>query len=119
MKGNITRRGKTSSRVKFDVGFDPITGKRKYHTETLRGAKSDAVNLLAKRISEQAEGQLVERTALPPRHFCSPLVVGDRTSLNLSQDARALCGAHRAAHHSPTRRDRNTEAPRTAYRRLL
>jgi len=50
MKGNITRRGKTSSRVKFDVGFDPITGKRKYHTETLRGAKSDAVNLLAKRI---------------------------------------------------------------------
>jgi hypothetical protein len=75
MKGNITRRGKTSSRVKFDVGFDPITGKRKYHTETLRGAKSDAVNLLAKRISEQAEGQLVERTALPlatfARHWLS------------------------------------------------
>jgi hypothetical protein len=119
MKGNITRRGKTSSRVKFDVGFDPITGKRKYHTETLRGAKSDAVNLLAKRISEQAEGQLVERTALPlatfARHWLS-VIAPVSTS---PQDARALCGAHRAAHHSPTRRDRNTEAPRTAYRRLL
>jgi hypothetical protein len=112
MKGNITRRGKTSSRVKFDVGFDPIT-------ETLRGAKSDAVNLLAKRISEQAEGQLVERTALPlatfARHWLS-VIAPVSTS---PQDARALCGAHRAAHHSPTRRDRNTEAPRTAYRRLL
>ena len=75
MKGNITRRGKTSWRIKFDVGFDPITGKRKYHTETVRGARSNAVNLLAKRISEQAEGQLVERTALPlvtyARHWLS------------------------------------------------
>src|SRR5262245_26482199 len=65
MRGNITRRGKASWRIKFDVGHDPVTGQRKYHTETVRGDRSQAVTALARRITECAEGQLVERTALP------------------------------------------------------
>lgn len=65
MRGNITRRGKTSWRIKFDVGYDPVTGHRKAHIETVRGTRADAVTVLAKRITEHAEGQLVERTALP------------------------------------------------------
>src|SRR5262245_22574536 len=64
MTGNITRRGRSSWRIKFDVDHDPITGRRKYHTETVRGTKADAVTLLAKRIAERGEGQLVERNSL-------------------------------------------------------
>jgi len=64
MRGNITRRGKASWRIKFEIEGDAVTGKRKYHVETVRGTKADAVNLLAKRLAERGDGQLVERTAL-------------------------------------------------------
>lgn len=63
MKGNITRRGKSSWRIKFDVGHDAETGRRKYHFETIRGTKADAAALLAKRMVERAEGQFVERSS--------------------------------------------------------
>jgi integrase len=64
MRGNITRRGKSSWRIKFDVCYDATTGKRKYHVETVRGSKADAVTLLSKRLAERGEGQLVERTTI-------------------------------------------------------
>jgi integrase len=62
MRGNITRRGKSSWRIKFDHGFDLTTGKRLTHFETVRGSKRDAVNLLTKRLAERGEGQLVRPT---------------------------------------------------------
>ena len=31
MRGNISRRGKRSWRIKFDLGTDPVTGKRQRH----------------------------------------------------------------------------------------
>jgi integrase len=64
MRGNITRRGKSSWRIKFDIGHDPLTGKRRYHTETIRGTKADAVTLISRRLAERGEGQLVERNAI-------------------------------------------------------
>ena len=64
MRGNITRRGKSSWRIKFDVCYDATTGKRKYHVEMVRGSKADAVTLLSKRLAERGEGQLVERTTI-------------------------------------------------------
>ena len=41
MRGNITRRGKTSWRLKFDVGVD-AAGKRVIEYETVRGTKKGA-----------------------------------------------------------------------------
>jgi integrase len=64
MAGNITRRGKASWRIKFDTGHDAVTGRRKYHLETVHGSKADAVTLLGKRIAERGEGQLVHRTSI-------------------------------------------------------
>ena len=40
MKGNLTRRGKNSWRLKFEAGRDPITGKRFTKYVTLKGAKA-------------------------------------------------------------------------------
>jgi hypothetical protein len=41
MKGNITRRGKNSFRLKFDAGND-ANGKRKIQYHTFRGTKREA-----------------------------------------------------------------------------
>jgi integrase len=62
MRGNITRRGKHSWRIKFELAPDPVTGKRRYHIETVRGTKKEAEHLLAKRINELAEGRYVTPT---------------------------------------------------------
>ena len=62
MRGTILKRGVGSWRVKFDLGDDPTTGKRRYHQETVKGTKTAAQKVLAKRLVEFSEGQLVDRT---------------------------------------------------------
>jgi integrase len=42
MKGNITRRGKKSWRLKFDIGRDPATGARDIRYHTVKGTRQDA-----------------------------------------------------------------------------
>ena len=61
--GSVIKRGKSSWRVKLDAGHD-TNGKRKYHVETVRGSKADANAVLAKRVAERGEGQLIERSAV-------------------------------------------------------
>ena len=56
MRGNITRRGKSSWRLKYDVG----TGsERKIAYVTVRGTRKQAEAELAKRLTELAEGRYV------------------------------------------------------------
>ena len=59
MKGNITRRGRNSWRLKFEVGRDPLTNKRRTEYLTLRGTKKDAQAELARRLAEVADGNHV------------------------------------------------------------
>jgi integrase len=59
VRGSITRRGKQSWRLKFDVGVDPA-GKRKIAYITVRGNKRDAQNKLAELISSVGKGDYVE-----------------------------------------------------------
>lgn len=60
MRGNISRRGKNSWRLKYDVG----TGtERKIAYVTVRGTRKQAEAELAKRLTELAEGRYVARSA--------------------------------------------------------
>ena len=59
MKGAIIRRGKTSWRLKFDVGRDG-SGKRKIRYVTVRGKRQDAERELAKLLNSHHEGTDVE-----------------------------------------------------------
>ena len=59
-EGNITRRGKNSWRLKFDVGRDPETGKRHTIFVTVRGTKKDAERELRKRLTAVDEGIVIE-----------------------------------------------------------
>src|SRR5687768_8918424 len=60
MRGNITRRGKTSWRLKFDLSRDPATGKRLTRLVTVRGKRQDAERELTRLLSAAESGTLVE-----------------------------------------------------------
>lgn len=62
MRGNITRRGKASWRLKFDLGTDPATGKRNTQLVTVRGTKKQAEAELNKRLNQIEEGTFVEKS---------------------------------------------------------
>lgn len=62
MRGNITRRGKGSWRLKFDLGTDPATGKRNTQFVTVRGTKKEAEAELNRRLNQVEEGTFVEKT---------------------------------------------------------
>ena len=64
MRGHIQRRGKKSWRLKFDVGIDPLTGKRKTRFVTVRGTRKDAEKELARFIHEIGEGTFVDPSKL-------------------------------------------------------
>jgi integrase len=60
MKGNITRRGKRSWRIKFDIGIDHLTGKRQTRYVTVQGTKKEAETEAAKIIAGLSAGTYVE-----------------------------------------------------------
>lgn len=60
MKGNLTRRGKSSWRLKFDDGTDPVTGKRLTRYHTLHGTKAQAQADAAKIIASSVSGSYVD-----------------------------------------------------------
>jgi integrase len=60
MRGNITRRGKSSWRLKIERESD-TPGKRKYFTETVRGKRQDAEKRLTELLGQTDAGTLVDR----------------------------------------------------------
>lgn len=62
MRGNITKRGKGSWRLKFDLGVDDATGQRNTQFVTVRGTKKEAEAELNRRLHQVEEGSFVERS---------------------------------------------------------
>jgi integrase len=62
MRGNITRRGKASWRLKFDISVDAVTGKRRIEFVTVRGTKKQAEAELARRLHQVDGGNYVANT---------------------------------------------------------
>jgi integrase len=60
VKGNLTRRGKNSWRLKFESGHDPETGKRLTKYVTLKGTKAQAQAEAAKIIASTVTGEFVD-----------------------------------------------------------
>ena len=58
-RGNITRRGKTSWRLKLDLPSN-APGKRKIHYETVKGRRQDAERRLTQLLAAADAGTLVE-----------------------------------------------------------
>jgi integrase len=64
MRGNITRRGAKSWRLKFDIGRDPVTNKRDTRTITVRGTRKAAQAELARLLAALGTGTFVEQSTL-------------------------------------------------------
>jgi integrase len=60
MKGNLTRRGKASWRLKFDAGRDPATNKRNVKYITLKGSKREAEAQAAKILASVVTDQFID-----------------------------------------------------------
>lgn len=70
MRGNITKRGKGSWRIKFDAGTDPATGKRNTQFVTVRGTKKEAEAELSRRLAQVDEGEFVAKSATTVTEYC-------------------------------------------------
>ena len=87
MRGNITRRGKASWRLKFDLGTDPVTGKRLTQFATVRGTKKEAEAELNKRLNQVDEGTLRRALGCHRGRLCPTLDDGHRPGQDSGEDA--------------------------------
>jgi integrase len=69
MKGNLTRRGKSSWRLKFDIGRDPVTDQRTTKFVTLRGTKAQARAEAIRIIASATTGAYVDPSRLTVGEF--------------------------------------------------
>lgn len=67
--GHVRRRGKSSWELKFEVGRDPGTGKRKIAYHTFRGTKRDAQIKLAELVTAVGGGSYVEPNKITVAEF--------------------------------------------------
>jgi integrase len=97
MRGNITRRGKVSWRIKFDVGTDPETGKRVISYKTVHGTRRQAEAELAKRLNDFSEGRYVvptvETVETYARHWLENIAPASRAAITVER-YRTILRAH-------------------------
>lgn len=63
-KGSITRRGKHSWRIKYELARDPVTGERRTAYLTVRGTRADADKALREALYKQDKGIAVDPARL-------------------------------------------------------
>jgi integrase len=97
MRGSTTKRGKHSWRIKFELAPDPVTYKRRFHMETVRGTKREAEDLLAKRVNELGEGRYVapttETVATYATHWLENIAPATRSAITVER-YRTLLRTH-------------------------
>src|SRR5690348_14951059 len=62
MKGHIRRRGERSWEIKFDLGADPLTGKRLTRYQSFKGTKREAEKKLLELLGQAEAGALLKRS---------------------------------------------------------
>jgi integrase len=100
MKGNLTRRGERSWRLKFDAGRDPATGKRATRYLTLKGSKAEAQREAAKILGSVATGQFVDPDRVTVGGFCDRWMTEWATH-NISGKTRERYGELLRTHIKP------------------
>jgi integrase len=69
MTGHVRKRGERSYELKYEVGADPLTGKRRVRYASFKGTKKAAAIELARLIAEQAAGNGVDPTKATVAEF--------------------------------------------------
>lgn len=69
MTGHVRRRGDRSWELKFDVGADPATGRRRTRYASFKGTKREAEIELAKLVAAAAKGEQVDPSRITVAEF--------------------------------------------------
>jgi hypothetical protein len=69
MRGHIRRRGQKSWEIKFDIGRDPVTGKRRIRYHSVKGTKSQAQAELARLLAKTHEAVMSIQAKRRSRNF--------------------------------------------------
>ncbi len=69
MTGTIRKRGQRSWGVRFDIGRDPATGKRRFRYLSVKGTKADARRALTEVLHEHDTGTDVARSRITVSEF--------------------------------------------------
>jgi integrase len=88
MRGNITRRGKASWRLKFDVGQDE-NGKRLIRYQTFHGTRRAAEAELARLLSDANKGVLPDASTLTIKDYLSQWLAGKHGITPLTRERYA------------------------------
>jgi hypothetical protein len=88
MRGNITRRGKNSWRIRFDLGRDPGTGKRKIHSATVQGKRADAERKMSEMLHRSATGLHVEASRMTVAELLHKWLAAHRTTVSAKTHER-------------------------------
>jgi integrase len=68
-RGNITQRSPGSFRLRYDIGRDPVTGKRRMATTTVRGTRKDAERELTRLLRTIDTGEHVDPSRMTVREW--------------------------------------------------
>jgi integrase len=72
MSGHVTKRGKNSWRLKFDIGADPDTGRRRIRYHTVKGStKKEAAEKLTLLLAANVQGEYVDASKVTVGDFVS------------------------------------------------
>ena len=82
MRGHIRKRGERSWELKFDLGQDRLTGKRKIAYHSFRGTKREAQAELARLITEANEGRRLEPSKLTLSEYLESWLAAIRQSVS-------------------------------------
>ena len=102
MRGHIRRRGKSSWELKFDLGRDPLTGRRLIKTKNVKGTKRDAEREL-RNLLTAVDGGTSRRRWPPHARRMARQVAQWPPALDRPEDSRALRRADRRTYPAEDR----------------
>jgi hypothetical protein len=107
-QGHIREQGDGSWEIKFDLGRDPLTGRRITKYVTFRGTKRKAQEELTRLLGQRNEGTYVEPTKMT--------VARSRyRSSGRRPHGRTVSGDRREEHHSQARPRAGAQTDRGPY----
>jgi hypothetical protein len=101
-RGNITRRGKRSWRLEFDVGVDP-KGRRKIRYETIKGRRQDAEKRLTELLAQADAGTLPESSKATVADHVRAWIEAADIAPKTRERYRQLCEHQTVPHLGDTR----------------
>jgi hypothetical protein len=89
-KGTIQSRSPGSFRIRYSLGSDPVTGKRRWATATVQGSRKDAERELTRRLRTVDTSEHVDPSRMSVAGWLKLWLVSTQTEVS-PKTQRALC----------------------------